>query len=146
MNTRQVTQEYRMNQWIGIVRECRESGQTVTAWCAEHDINRKKYYYWLKKIRAAACKTLPAINKDGSIIPLEIQETSISTPIETVHDTKETATADIVIRLGSAVLEIHNYASAILIENTMSENCFQYRHLIHTFLLIRINTYLMLIP
>jgi transposase-like protein len=119
MNTRQIAQEYRMNQWIGIVRECRESGQTVTSWCREHDIDPKKYYYWLKKIRAAACKSLPSINQGGNIVPLEMQETSISTPIKALNDTQETAYADIVIRLGSAVLEIHNNASASLIENTI---------------------------
>ena len=32
MDTQKVTQEYRMNQWMGIVRECRESGQTVISW------------------------------------------------------------------------------------------------------------------
>lgn len=111
MNTRQIAQEYRMNQWIGIVSECRESGQTVASWCREHDIDPKKYYYWLKKIRAVACKSLPSINQGGSIIPLEMQETSISTPIKALNDTKETANADIIIRLGSAVLEIHNNAS-----------------------------------
>ena len=119
MNTRQVTQEFRMNQWIGIVRECRESGQTVISWCREHDIDPRKYYYWLKKIRTAACKALTVINQEGSIVPLEIEKTSISTPIEVAHDTKETDTADIIIRLGSAVLEIHSNASASLIENTI---------------------------
>lgn len=119
MNTRQIAQEYRMNQWIGIVRECRESGQTVASWCREHDIDPKKYYYWLKKIRAAACKSLPSINQGGNIVPLEMHETSISRPIKALNDTQETASADIVIRLGSAVLEIHNNASASLIENTI---------------------------
>lgn len=120
MNTRQVAQEYRMNQWIKIIREHRESGQTVTSWCREHDIDPKKYYYWLKKIRAAACEALPSINnKEVSIIPLEIHETSLSTPTYTNNAAKGTADADIVIRLGSAVLEIHNNASQSLIENTI---------------------------
>jgi putative transposase len=119
MNTRQIAQEYRMNQWIGIVRECRESGHTVASWCREHDIDPKKYYYWLKKIRAAACKSLPSINQGGSIVPLEIQEAPMPTPIEGVHVHKEPAVADIVIRVGSTVLEIHNNASASLIENTI---------------------------
>lgn len=119
MNTRQIAQEYRMNQWIEIVRECRESGQTVTSWCREHDIDPKKYYYWLKKIRTAACKALPTINKEGGIVPVEIQETSISTPIKALKDIKDPATADIVIRLGSAVMEIHSNASASLIENAI---------------------------
>lgn len=119
MNTRQIAQEYRMNQWIGLVRECRESGQTVTSWCREHDIDPKKYYYWLKKIRAAACKALPSINNEGSIVPIEIQEASISTPLKALNNAKEPATAEIIIRLGSAVLEIHNNASASLIENAI---------------------------
>lgn len=119
MDTQKVTQEYRMNQWIGIVRECRDSGQTVISWCKEHDIDTRKYYYWLKKIRTAACKALPQINEEGSIVPLEIQETSLSAPIDTDDVAKGTAVADIVIRLESAVLEIHNNASSSLIENTI---------------------------
>lgn len=119
MNTQQVTQEYRMNQWIGIVHECRESGQTVASWCREHDIDPKRYYYWLRKIRAAACKSLPSINGEGSIVPLEIQETSVSIPIDAHYAGKEPAAADIIIRLGDTVLEIHNNASASLIENTI---------------------------
>jgi transposase-like protein len=119
MNTQKVTQEYRMNQWIGIIRECRESGQTVISWCKEHDIDTRKYYYWLQKIRAAACKTLPPINKEGSIVPVETHESSLSTLVESTQVYKEAAVADIVIRLGSAVLEIHNNASASLIENAI---------------------------
>ena len=119
MNTQKVTQEYRMNQWIGLVRECRESGQTVISWCKEHDIDTRKYYYWLQKIRTAACKALPSINNEGSIVPLEIHDTSAPTLIEGAHVPKEPAVADIVIRLGSAVLEIHTNASASLIENTI---------------------------
>jgi putative transposase len=119
MNTQKVTQEYRMNQWIGIVRECLESGQTVISWCKEHDIDTRKYYYWLQKIRAAACKALPPVNKEGSIVPIEIHGSSLSTLVEGTHVHKEPAVADIVIRLGCAVLEIHNNASASLIENAI---------------------------
>lgn len=119
MNTQKVTQEYRMNQWIGIVRECRESGQTVISWCKEHDIDTRKYYYWLQKIRAAACKDLPPINEEGSIVPLETHNSSLSTLVEGTQVYKASAIADIVIRLGSAVLEIHNNASASLIENAI---------------------------
>lgn len=119
MNTQKVTQEYRMNQWIGIVRECRESGQTVISWCKEHEINTRKYYYWLQKIRTAACKALPPINKEGSIVPIETHDFSMSTVVESTNVYKEPAVAGIVIRLGSAVLEIHNNASASLIENTI---------------------------
>ena len=62
MNTREVTRQYRLQQWTEIIRECRSSGQTVSAWCAEHHINNKSYYYWLKRVRTAACEALPAVS------------------------------------------------------------------------------------
>ena len=119
MNTQKVTQEYRMNQWIGIVRECRESGQTVISWCKEHDIDTRKYYYWLQEIRTAACKALPPINKEGNIVSIEKHDSSLPTLVDGTQMYKEPAVIDIVIRLGSAVLEINNNASPNLIENAI---------------------------
>lgn len=52
-----------MNQWIKIVRKCRDSGQTVISWCAEHEINSRKYYYWLKK---STCVT--GVNENGFVL------------------------------------------------------------------------------
>ncbi|WP_420832452.1 IS66 family insertion sequence element accessory protein TnpA [Paenibacillus periandrae] len=33
-----------------MIRDCRSSGQTVVRWCADHEVNVKSYYYWLRKI------------------------------------------------------------------------------------------------
>jgi transposase-like protein len=115
LDTREVTRKYRLNQWIEIIRECRSSGQTVSAWCAGHDINPKSYYYWLKRVRTAACEALPAISAGNSPI------VSIDIPIEPIvaRSEKQEASADILLRLGSVTLELRNNASAVLIENTL---------------------------
>ena len=100
MNTRAVTQKYRLNKWTDIIRECRSSGQTVTAWCTEHDINPKSYYYWLKKVRLAACEALTPINSENSlIVPIDIST-------QTTHSNSEikSMSSDIVIRIGSITL------------------------------------------
>ena len=68
MDSRDVTRNYHLNQWTEIIRECRSSGHTVSAWCLEHEVNPKSYYYWLRKVRAAACEALPAINEGSSSI------------------------------------------------------------------------------
>jgi transposase len=34
LDTREVTRQYRLNQWTEKILECRKSGQTVSAWCA----------------------------------------------------------------------------------------------------------------
>lgn len=41
MNTQKVTQEYRMNQWSGIIREYHGSGQTETLRYHERFISSK---------------------------------------------------------------------------------------------------------
>ena len=40
-------------EWSQRVADCRNSGQPVTRWCAEHGINPKTYYNWQKKVFAA---------------------------------------------------------------------------------------------
>lgn len=115
MNTREVTHKYRLNQWTQNIRECRSSGQTVAAWCAEHNINPKSYYYWLKRIRTAACEALPSLKtEDNSIVPINI-------PIQAAGSNfaRQETSAAIVVRFDAVTLEIRNGASPSLIENTL---------------------------
>jgi transposase-like protein len=115
LEIREVTHNYRLSKWTEIIRECRSSGQTVVSWCSEHNINEKSYYYWLKRVRTAACEALPATNpKSNSIVPIEI--TSLSPRSKTVD---RRASADITLNFGSITLELHNTASSALIENTL---------------------------
>lgn len=103
-----------MSQWVETIRECRSSGQTVKAWCAEHDINTKSYYYWLKRIRDAACEALPALGENSSIVPVNIPANAAGSGPAT-----QSSSSQIVLRYGSVVLELRNNASATLIENTL---------------------------
>jgi hypothetical protein len=115
LNTREVTQQYRLNQWMEIIRECRSSGQPVSSWCANHNVRESSYYYWLKRVRVAACDSLPALNTPNQeIVPLNIP----SPPLGTGFQAQE-ATSAIIIHFGSVTLELHNSASATLIENTV---------------------------
>ncbi|MCM0760893.1 DUF2922 domain-containing protein [Sporomusa sphaeroides DSM 2875] len=38
MDTKEVTRQYRLNKWTEIIRKCRSSGQTISVWCASHNI------------------------------------------------------------------------------------------------------------
>lgn len=115
MDPREVTKKYRLSKWTEIIRECRSSGQTVLAWCTEHDINTKSYYYWFKRVRTAACEALPTIGTgNNQIVPVSI-------PLDptVTRSTKQESSPDILLRLGSVTLELRNNASAVLIENTL---------------------------
>jgi len=115
LNTREVTQRYRLNQWIKRIQECRSSGQTVTAWCKEHNIRQSSYFYWLKRIRQAACEALPSIQEgDHPIVPL-----TLPTSVVDFGPTDEDSSPGIVVHCGAVTLEIRNTASPTLIENTL---------------------------
>jgi hypothetical protein len=114
VDTREVAQKYRMRQWVETIRECRSSGQTVKAWCADHSINTKSYYYWLKRIREAACEALPTLGESSSIVPVNIPANGAGSGLGA-----KDASSQIVLRFGSVVLELRNNASATLIENTL---------------------------
>lgn len=42
-----------------MIRQCRASGLTNQAWCEQHHISLKSYYYWIAKIRKLALEELP---------------------------------------------------------------------------------------
>ena len=54
MSVSSTTKEYRLSKWFPIVKTCRESGMTVKAWCEQHDVNEKQFYYWQRQLREAA--------------------------------------------------------------------------------------------
>lgn len=41
-------------QWQQLVQDCRHSGMTVKAWCAQNGISEKSYYYRQKKVWESA--------------------------------------------------------------------------------------------
>ena len=48
--------------WLDVIRQCRASGLTNQAWCEQHDVSLKSYYYWIAKIRKLALEELPRKN------------------------------------------------------------------------------------
>ena len=49
-----VRNEYRLQNWVEVIRECQESGLSNKEFCAQRGISEKTYYYWLRKVRTAA--------------------------------------------------------------------------------------------
>ena len=56
MNTKTITNEYRLAQWAGIVKERQESGLTIKVYCNEKGIHENSYFYWQRKLREFACQ------------------------------------------------------------------------------------------
>ena len=58
--------EYRLQSWMEIIRECEESGMSNREFCSQRGISEKTYYYWLRKIRTAAATVIePQLVRPG---------------------------------------------------------------------------------
>ncbi len=54
MNTKLATTQIRITEWASIIKDCRASGLKVDEYCQQHNLSRDAYYYWLRKVKAAA--------------------------------------------------------------------------------------------
>jgi len=59
LDTKQVARQIRLKKWSAIIVERQTSGLNVREFCRERNIKEHIYYYWLKRIREAACKSMP---------------------------------------------------------------------------------------
>lgn len=57
MKPREANQN-RMEQWGERIREQKQSGRSIKAWCTAQGVNREQYYYWQRKIRSAVCEEI----------------------------------------------------------------------------------------
>lgn len=74
MDTRLAAQQIRLTEWAGIIHANNESGQTVKEFCRQNEITETQYFYWLRRVRAAAlqdvfckCKFPKVASKNGEI-------------------------------------------------------------------------------
>ena len=49
MNTKLATALIRVKNWAAIIQDRNESGLSVKDYCAQHQLSRDSYYYWLRK-------------------------------------------------------------------------------------------------
>ena len=97
MNTQLATQQYRLEQWTAIIRSRVESGMKVKDFCIQHDLSENAYYYWLRKIRAAA---------------ISEQEPSFAELPAPVEEPVSQADGDgVIIELGGARVRVSNACS-----------------------------------
>ena len=110
-------------EWTEMVQECRNSGQSVRAWCEENEVNIKTYYYRLKRLRLIALGntesnivTLPAKAENYPVFA-ELKFTENDLP-ET-YAANETGVSAVTIRVGHMTINIHNEAGAAVITNVI---------------------------
>jgi len=59
MNTRYIAKELRLSHWAQIMKERRNSGLSIKAFCESAGFHENVYYYWQRKLREVAYNALP---------------------------------------------------------------------------------------
>ena len=75
----EVKQEYQLQEWSELLREQKESGLSVKAWCQEQGLAEHIYYYRLRKLRQAACAALEQAQ------PIQLAEVPLASKPEESH-------------------------------------------------------------
>lgn len=106
MNARESTRQYRLSQWIPIIKECLTSGMSVRSWCIQNDVDEKRFYYWQRKIREIAGESLPVVTQESKFVQLPVVPTSEDDP---------RFTPSVVIRVGKVAVELSNHVQPELL-------------------------------
>ena len=85
-----ITHKVRCEQWTKIIKECLASGMNKTAWCREHGISDKSFFYWQRRLREEAyistveSSSLPAVSVPAEpsvdFVELRLPEQSAVSP------------------------------------------------------------------
>lgn len=67
MDTKLATRQIRIQQWVAIIKDCKNSGLKVDAYCQQNDISRDAYYYWLLKVKETALPQSGFVEIDASL-------------------------------------------------------------------------------
>ena len=106
MELRKVKYELNLDEWRKLVYECRNSGQTIRAWCEDHHICTQTYYRWQRAVWDAEKHTLPELSKRQSVVMRDenavFAEYPLPAPIQSVP------AAAVILRLNTITLEIQN--------------------------------------
>jgi hypothetical protein len=112
VDIQKVNRDRLLSEWAEMVSQCRNSGQTVATWCAEHGINTKSYYYRLKRV----CAAIPNGKKPSSLpVPCEEPVFAELAP----GDRVEERSAVITIRASGMEIQIPNGVETRTIEATL---------------------------
>ena len=112
-----ITHKVRCEQWTKIIKECLASGMSKTAWCREHGISDKAFFYWQRRLREEAyISTIESSSLPAVSVPEEpsVDFVELRLPEQSARPSAAFR-PDVIIRKDSFSLEISNTASAELL-------------------------------
>lgn len=121
----QITHNIRRNNWLEIVRQClsRPEGMSAKDWLDQNGVNRKTYYYWLRKFRKEAYAERPPAVKEQASTELSFAEIQLPAPIRSDQslEVQRNLASVAVIKCNGITLEVSNEISESLLHKLIME-------------------------
>lgn len=119
--TTMVATDFRIQEWAGQIRECRNrpSGMKVSEWCDQHGITKSNYYYRLRKVREACLASFPpdAIPPVAqAVVPVP---SAVMQPLDTEPQAEASGCGSLDIIIGSIRIHVDQRAPMDLLASVL---------------------------
>ena len=94
-----------MQEWTKLIEARQDSGLSIKEWCRQNNLLESQYYYYLKKLRLAACESLPPERRDGPQFALVPNHARVSNPAATGRNNIKITLSNAVVEIGEGVDE-----------------------------------------
>jgi hypothetical protein len=132
MTATEMARRVRLQEWAGMVTECRKSGKPVQTWCKENGIASKTYYTRRKRLREvlfeegkktgaivvpeeSAMPALPEASPTFAALPMMVSECD---PVSHMAP-QDNNQAAVTVHIGSYAADVQNGADAGTVEMVM---------------------------
>lgn len=112
MNVTEIKAQMHMQEWTKLIENRQNSGLSIKEWCGQNNLPESRYYYYLKKLRLAACEQLVGDGQNTAQFALVPKQARAASP-------SAVGAGSIRITLPGAVVEIGEGAREAQIRFTL---------------------------
>lgn len=124
-SVRTLNDENRLMKWAALVKECRDSGTSVTDWCKKEGIKTNQFYKWQRKVFDALIAQQEAQLQEVPSSTATVQSAELPPPTEEPSYPQFPPSSPPVqiskaiiatLRMGGAEIDIYDGADATVVE------------------------------
>jgi hypothetical protein len=137
MNVQSLARRIRIQEWAAQITEFKQSGLTVRQWCANMGIDKKTYYYRLKRVREEMLDDIETANMvplsgtadsaesgtpgcpDSAMSISRRMPPHAGVPVFTALPLPPSRGAIITVRIGGYAIDVHNGADDVTVEQVL---------------------------
>ncbi|MDD2484726.1 MAG: hypothetical protein PHQ50_06880 [Eubacteriales bacterium] len=90
-----------------MIESRQDSGLSIKDWCRQNDMSESQYYYYLRKLRLAACEDFPEKQQEEAPFALVPKHARVSRPVITEGSNIKITLQNAVVEIGAGAKEAH---------------------------------------